>query len=98
MGHGHPLVSEDATVRRRVAVRDPQGLHARPCAAIAKAMRRFRCRAVLALGGKEADARSVLDLLGLALLTATEVEIRATGEDAAACADALATILATPPA
>ncbi len=85
------------TVRRRVAVRDPQGLHARPCAALAKAMRRFECAATLGAGGRSADARSVLELLGLGLVTATEVEIVATGRDAAACVDALAHLLRTPP-
>jgi len=90
-------VTATATVRRRVAVRDPQGLHARPCAAVAKTMRKFECAATLGAGGRTADARSVLDLLGLGLVTSTEVEITATGRDAPACVDALATLLLMPP-
>ncbi len=86
-----------ATVRRRVTVADPQGLHARPCAAVAKEMRRFRCQAELAVGERAADARSVLDLLGLAIVASSEVELRATGPDAAECVDALARLLTAPP-
>jgi len=90
-------VTTAETVRRRVSVADPQGLHARPCAAVAKTMRKFECSATLRAGGRTADARSVLELLGLGLVTATEVEIVATGRDAPGCVDALARLLLTPP-
>lgn len=76
-------------VRRTVRVGDPDGFHARPCAAIARAAQRFRCRVVIVHEGREADARSVLEMMTLGVLTRTEIEIRATGDDAGACVAAL---------
>ncbi len=74
-------------------VADPDGLHARPCAQIARAAAAFRCRVVLAHGGREADARSVLELLSLGVLRSLEVEIRATGDDAERCVAAIAALV-----
>ena len=88
---------EDAGPERDRGAKVPSGLHALPFAMIAKEMRRYRCQAEIAFDGKAADARSVLDLLGLAIVTASEVEIRATGDDAARCVDALARLLSTAP-
>ena len=85
------------TVRRIVRVVDPDGLHARPCTRIARAAERFECRIVVLHGGREADARSILDLLGLGVLQAADIELHATGDDAAACVAALARIVAGRP-
>jgi phosphotransferase system HPr (HPr) family protein len=79
--------------RRSVRVGDPDGFHARTCAGIARAAQRFRARAVIVHEGREADARSVLELMSLAVLTRTEVELRAEGDDAEACVAALAQLV-----
>ena len=82
------------TVTRTVRIADPEGLHARPCAALAKAAQRFRCDVVLAAGGRTGNAKSVLELLGMGLLSSTDAEIRATGDDAEECVRVLAELLA----
>ena len=82
-------------VRRAVRIADPDGLHARPSTRIARAAEAFRCRVVIVHDGREADARSVLELLGLSVLRCGTVEIAATGDDAEACVAALAQILET---
>lgn len=94
LGHGQLTVAPE--VRRSVTVRvaDPDGLHARPCARIARAAQAFRCRVVLSHGGREGDAKSVLELLGLAVLRSADVELIATGDDADACIAALAPLVA----
>jgi phosphocarrier protein len=81
--------------RRLVRVADPEGLHARPCAAIAKTAAKFKSRAVVVHDGHEADARSVLELMTLAVLSSTDIQLRATGEDAEACVAALAAVVAS---
>ena len=86
-----PLARES---RRTVRVADPEGLHARPCAAVARAAAKFRSRVVVVHDGREADARSVLELLALGVLSSSEIELRATGDDAEACVAALAAIVA----
>lgn len=93
---GHGALSVAPAVRRSVTLRvaDADGLHARPCARIARAAQRFRCRVVISHAGREADARSVLQLLGLAVLGRSEVELTATGDDADACVAALTPLLA----
>lgn len=84
-------------VRVTVRVLDPEGLHARPCAAIARAAAAFRSRVEVSHAGRTADARFVLQLLELSVLTSADVEIHAVGDDAAACAAAIAKLLAVPP-
>ncbi|MCE9634666.1 MAG: HPr family phosphocarrier protein [Planctomycetes bacterium] len=69
---------------------DPDGLHARPCTRVARAAEDYRSEVTLTCDGKTADARSVLALLGLGVISAADVEIRARGEDATACVDAIA--------
>lgn len=83
------------TVTLTVRVDDPEGLHARPCARIAHAAERFRASVLVSHAGRTADARRVLELLGLGVLAAADVEIRAEGEDAAACAEAVARAVRT---
>lgn len=93
---GDHRVTAPREVRRTVRIADPDGLHARPCAQVARAVERFRCSVRVVHGGSSADARSVLELLGLGVLAAAEVEILATGDDAEACAAAVARVLGQP--
>lgn len=79
---------------RRVTVTDPAGLHARQAAGVVRAASRFGSRTVIRHGGREANARSIIELLGLAIGPSTEVTLVAEGEDADAALDALALQLA----
>ena len=49
---------------------------------------------VVAANGREADAKSILSVLGLGATAGTTLLVRADGEDAAAALDALAESLA----
>jgi phosphotransferase system HPr (HPr) family protein len=81
------------TVSVRFRIRDPLGLHVRPCAELASEMQRFRCHAEVLSGTRRADPRSILELFGLAAGLGTELEFRATGEDAAECVAAVTALL-----
>jgi phosphotransferase system HPr (HPr) family protein len=75
-------------------VADPAGLHARPAARFVQAASRFESRIVIRHGGREADAKSLIALLGLAIRPSSEIVLAADGADAEAAIAALATELA----
>ena len=71
-------------------VADPAGLHARPAARFVQAASRFESRIVLRYGGREADAKSLIALLGLTIRPSTEITLTADGPDADEALTALA--------
>ena len=73
------------------------GLHARPAARLAKEAQRYRStiRLVTDAGG-EADCKSMLDILSLALPAEGEFTVFATGPDAREAVTAAASLLETP--
>jgi len=78
----------------RLIVLDPSGLHARPAARFVQAASRFASRIVLRQDGREADAKSLIALLGLTIRPSTEITLAADGPDADAAIDALRAELA----
>ena len=69
---------------------DPSGLHARPAARFVQAASRFASRIVLRQDGREADAKSLIALLGLTIRPSSEITLTADGPDADAALAALA--------
>jgi phosphocarrier protein HPr len=84
------LASSEATM----TLPDGVALHARPAALFVRTAMRFRSKIVVAANGREADAKSILSVLGLGATAGTTLLVRADGEDAAAALDALAESLA----
>jgi phosphocarrier protein HPr len=77
-----------------LTVIDPSGLHARPAARFVQAASRFVSRIVIRHDGREADAKSLIALLGLTIRASSEVVLVADGPDADAAIAALAAELA----
>jgi phosphocarrier protein HPr len=75
----------------------PEGvaLHARPAALFVRTAMRFKAKIIVAANGRQADAKSILSVLGLGATAGTELRVRADGEDATAALDALAESLAS---
>jgi phosphotransferase system HPr (HPr) family protein len=73
---------------------DPAGLHARPAARFVQTASRFHSTVAIVHGTREANAKSLLSLLGLALRQGSEIVLRAEGDDADAALAALTTELA----
>lgn len=69
-------------ISRRVCVANDLGLHARPAAMLAREAQKFTSRITLTNSDHEVDAKSILDILTLALGPGCNVEIRAQGDDA----------------
>jgi phosphocarrier protein HPr len=78
----------------QLVVIDPAGLHARPAARFVQAATRFASRVVIRENGREADAKSLVALLGLTIRPSTQITLAADGPDADEAVSALAAELA----
>jgi phosphotransferase system HPr (HPr) family protein len=74
----------------RLTVIDPSGLHARPAARFVQAASRFASRIAIRHDGREADAKSLIALLGLTIRPSSEITLTADGPDADEALAALA--------
>lgn len=78
----------------QLLVIDPSGLHARPAARFVQAASRFTSRIAIRQEGREADAKSLIALLGLTIRPSSEITLSAEGPDADEALSALAAELA----
>jgi phosphotransferase system HPr (HPr) family protein len=69
-------------------------LHARPAGTLVREATKFGAEIVVAANGRRANAKSILEVLGLGAVGGTELLIAASGADAAAAADHLAVLVA----
>jgi phosphotransferase system HPr (HPr) family protein len=74
---------------RRLTILDPAGLHARPAARFVQVASRFTSRIVIRYADREADAKSLIALLGLTIRPSSEISLVADGADADAALAAL---------
>jgi phosphotransferase system HPr (HPr) family protein len=79
---------------RTVLVTNPAGLHARPSAAIAQAVRRFQSKVLIRSGRETIDAGSILEIMTLGATQGAELLLTAKGPDAELALDAVAAELA----
>lgn len=73
-----------------VCVKNPAGIHARPAAVLTAAAKEFSSDIMLMCGNREANAKSVVAVMGLDVAKGDSVCLKATGRDAA---DAMKTLL-----
>jgi phosphotransferase system HPr (HPr) family protein len=85
--------SEGIEITRKVQLRNPAGLHARPCHAIARAAAGFESELRIRCGGLEVNGRSILELMTLCAPCHCELELRARGKDARQLIERLAKIV-----
>ena len=78
---------------RRVSVALEHGIHARPAALLATVLKAFSAQVSLVAHGREVSAHSTTSLMTLGVKKGDEVEIRASGADAAAALLAVETAL-----
>ena len=72
-----------------LTILDPSGLHARPAARFVQIASRFESRIRIRQGDREADAKSLVSLLGLTVRPASVITLVADGPDADAALGAL---------
>ena len=78
-----------------VATRLPEqvALHARPAGLFVRTAATFPCSVVVSANGKHANAKSILEVLGLGATGGTELELSASGERAAEAVEQLAALV-----
>ena len=80
---------------RRLKVGFAHGIHARPAALLAAALRTLAADVRVRARGREANARSTVALMALGVQHGEEIELRATGPDAHQAISALAAVFTT---
>lgn len=85
---------KDIQLEAELAVVNTLGLHARAAAKIAETASGFSCRITLHKDGLEADADSVLAILGLDAPKGTCLTVRAAGDGAQRAMDAMSELFA----
>lgn len=80
-------------VEREVTIVPEEGLHARPAAEFVKAAKGYTSDIKVIKSGKEANAKSSLNLMSLGAKKGDDLTIRAEGEDEQAAADTLANLI-----
>jgi phosphocarrier protein len=68
-------------------------LHARPAGSFVREAARFGGNVTVSANGKSANAKSILEVLALGATGGTELDIAASGEDAAAAVAALTALV-----
>jgi len=84
---------EDAPTRAKVVICNRRGLHARAAARFVKLAFEFEAEVTVAKNGTSVSGRSIMGLMMLAAGPGTELEIAATGPDAARAVTALARLV-----
>ena len=73
----------------KYTITDELGIHARPAGLLVKKAGEFQSKVILAMNGKEVDAKRVLGVIGLGAKKGMEVVIKADGADEDAAIKAL---------
>lgn len=84
---------DGSPVRRMVTICNKRGLHARAAAKLVKLANEFDAEVRVVKNGSVVNGRSIMGLMMLAAATGSTIEIRASGRQALAAADAVAALV-----
>jgi phosphoenolpyruvate-protein phosphotransferase len=90
---GAPAPAGRTVTSDAVIIPNPEGLHARPAAVLANLAQKYESDIRLKRGDEQANAKSVMAVMGLEVLTGHKVQVVAHGPDAAQAAEELAEAL-----
>jgi phosphocarrier protein len=68
-------------VNQKVTIKNPTGLHLRPAGILCKEAMQFKAHVTFRYGDNEANAKSVLSVLGACIKSGDEIELVCEGED-----------------
>jgi len=86
--------SSEIVAERLICLPHDVALHARPAGLFVRAAAGFAADVVVSANGRDANAKSILEILALGAEGGAELRIAASGDDAAAAADRLADLVA----
>lgn len=78
---------------KQLKITNPQGLHARPAAVFVKAANKYLSNIMIKKDDQIIDAKSIINILSLALEPETEIELIIEGEDSSEALEDLERIL-----
>ena len=81
-------------VRRRFEIANRFGLHARAAALLVQTVAQYETDIVVTKDGQDVNGKSIIGLMMLAAGQGSLIEVTATGRDAAAALEAIATLIA----
>ncbi|TJZ77497.1 phosphoenolpyruvate--protein phosphotransferase [Chitiniphilus eburneus] len=88
-----PAGAGEGQLSDAIKVPNPTGLHARPAAVLANAAKTYKSDIKLVRAGDDANAKSVVSIMGLEVKHNDEIKIKATGPDAQAAIKALTELI-----
>ena len=62
-------------------VKDPEGIHARPAGVVVAKAKEFKSEIIIDKDGKQADAKKIFKLMGLAVKNGNMITVTVEGED-----------------
>jgi len=68
-------------LEKKLLIINKVGLHARPASLFVQKAKKFKCSLRISLGGREADAKSILGVLVMGINAGDLITLRAEGED-----------------
>lgn len=81
--------------RCEITIRNEMGLHARPASLFVQTANRYQSGVTVQKGNQQADGKSILQLMGLAVEVGTALIVETQGPDARAAASALCELVAS---
>ena len=78
---------------QEVVVTSDAGVHARPAMMIVKEAMKYACEVKLIKDDVEADCKSIMSVLGLAIISGSRLIVRADGDDEAAAVASIVTMI-----
>jgi phosphocarrier protein HPr len=79
----------DPVVRRQLEIKNELGLHARAATLWVQTVRQFDAELAVSKEGKTVNGKSIIELMMLAAAYGSQIELVASGPDAAAMLDAI---------
>jgi len=89
-----PVQVPDGVLARQIPIVNKKGLHARASAKFVQMVERFDADVTVTRCGETVGGRSIMGLLTLGAAQGTTITVVADGDDAGACLDALANLVA----
>jgi phosphocarrier protein HPr len=93
-GECPPVPVPDGALVRELPIVNRKGLHARASAKFVQTVERFDAEVTVTRCGETVGGRSIMGLLTLAAAQGTTITVTARGEDAEACLEGIARLLA----
>lgn len=92
------LPGDGSLLRAKVVIRNPHGLHMRPAMTFARIATRYRATVTVRKLDRTANGKSLIQLMTLAAMPGTELDLEVVGDDAAMALPVLAAALGAPSA